>query len=91
MPDRAPHPRAHTHGDEFEKDILDRMLTEMEGIHDVLARAFPAPVEPDPEPEPVEAPEPEPEGGPIDITEPATTPPRTRAAKSTKPPATKES
>src|SRR2546423_1764338 len=34
MPDRDPHPRAHTHGDDYEKDILDRLLTEVEGLRD---------------------------------------------------------
>jgi hypothetical protein len=34
VPDRDPHPRAHTHGDEYEKDILDRVLTEVEGMRD---------------------------------------------------------
>lgn len=80
MTDRKPHPSAHTHGDDFAHDLLDRVLTEVEGMRDEfideirglrsdLAAARPKPVELEIEPGPAPA-----EPVAVDITEPATAP-----------------
>jgi hypothetical protein len=80
--DRTPHPSVHTHGDNVAHHLLDRLLTEVEGLRDDFAAAFAKPAA-EPELSPSVA---------IDITEPAVTPtgPRKRAAKKLTPPTTKE-
>jgi hypothetical protein len=87
VPDRLPHPHPGTHGDGYADAILDRMLTELEGIRDEFVAelralradytartAAPADSTVD---EPAAWP------APIDITEPAPGPARPRGRKVT--------
>lgn len=71
MTAREPHPSVHTHGDGHGDLLLDRILTELEGLRDDIAARFPLPADP------VEdGPATDVGGGePVEIREPAVTPP----------------
>jgi hypothetical protein len=77
--DRLPHPNVNTHGDGHGDLLLDRILTELEGLRDDIAARFPLPADPV-----EESPEPDakPEGGvPVEIREPATVSPDDSAVR----------